>query len=338
MARQKYVPRTIQYWRLVDGLDASPLGPIDWFRVLADLADEPQHADAEGRTLTGTVKAVNITPEVGSFMEENIPDDAPSLASFETTYGLVLAEAKGYVPNQQHRDNGDQQAMDLAGDEWDPVENLYVWFCPFGNMFASIAESNSSPRAGIFALWLAKVMNEKGMLTPDASGGTRQLAVEPVIDKQRANILQSADGLKKMTVAGLIGHTTVPATGFDQLFRGQTLSAGALKVEISVSTVRGMSGHDDEEKILNFYQDVFGSLKGDITKAQVTTSADYALDMPATEIDLLHHRLTRSTRIPLHLGETHAFEALPTIGRIVSAFEDDGHDLLRIHKELQQVL
>ncbi|MGN5732017.1 hypothetical protein [Arthrobacter psychrochitiniphilus] len=305
---------------------------------MADLAVAPQHASAEGRTLTGIVKAVDITPEVGAFLEAHIPDDAPSLPSFETTYGLVLAEAKAYVPNQQHRDNGEQQAMDLAGDDWDPVENLYVWFCPFGNMFATIAESNSSPRAGIFAIWLSKVMNDKGMLSSDATGGTRQLAVKPVIDTQRASILQSADGLKKMTVAGLIGHTTVPATGFDQLFRGQNLSVGALKVEISVSTVRGISDHDDEEQILDFYQNVFGSLQGDITKAQVTTAADDVTDMPATEIDLLHHRLTRSTRIPLQLGETHTFEALPTIGRIVSAFEEDGTDLLRIHKELQQVI
>lgn len=80
--------------------------------------------------------------------------------------------------------------------------------------------------------------------------------------------------------------------------------------------------------ILDWFSKTFGSLDGAVDKAQVTVSA--AGDRPVSEVDLLHHRLTRKTRVTLATGTTRAFTSMSALGAIVSAFQLDRADLQRL--------
>ncbi|MGP5725878.1 hypothetical protein ACTXOR_08820 [Arthrobacter rhombi] len=334
MAAPKTVNRVIQYWQILEGSEHNRFDELNWFHVLGILHGQPRRAYVEGRELTGVVSAVDVPEQLQGFLA-TVPDGAPSSPDSTTTYGLVLSEPKDYVPNQQQRSDGAFQSMELAGAGWDPVDNLYIWFCPFGNMFATLAESNSSPRAGIFAAWLSKVLADLAPLKPNADGSSRDLFAEPVIDKDRIGIMDTVHGLRNMTVAGHVGQTSVPARGIAQMFGGQSTVQGALRVEVKVSLVRGISGEDDQEQLKGIFDHLYSDRAGDVLKAQVTTAPED--ELPATEIDLLNHRLTRSTKIPLRLTETSAFEAPPTFRRMITAFGQDHKDLLRIRHELWEI-
>lgn len=333
--RIKTLPRTLQYWR-VDNVQSTTMMPeTDWQRTLAKLHGRPLKQTIDGQELTGTVVSLPVSEAGQVDMLTRDAPGAPYIADRTTTYGIILAGNKDYVPNQQDRETGDQQAMALAGANWDPVDNLFAWFCPFGNMFGVIAESVSSPRPPVFAEWLTRVLLDERLVT--VSRDHFSLEAEPVIDKERSDYLNRADGLKSMVVAGNLGSLVVDASGMERLFQGRGDSIGALRVEIRVSTVRGISSEEDERTLLNFYNETFGALTGDVLKAQVKTAGDHQADIPPTEIDLLHHRLTRSTNVRLTNGVTRAFEALSTIRQIVSAFGQDRKDLLRIRNELEKL-
>jgi hypothetical protein len=331
-SRPKTLPRTLQYWRLDNVLDTSGLPETDWPGILAALHGRPHKLTVDGQELTGTIKALNVPSENREDLRTDDARHAPEIADRTTTYGIILAGNKDYVPNQQHRDTGAQQAMDLAGEKWDPVDNLFVWFCPFGNFFGVISESVSSPRPAVFAEWLTKVLIREGLVA--LSADKFALEASAVIDKERSSFLNRAGGLKSVNVAGNIGSLVVDASGVGKIFGGSSERLGALRVEIKVSTVRGVSSEEDERTLLDFYNETFGPLAGDMLKAQVKTSSDYQADIPPTEIDLLHHRLTRSTNVRLTNGATRAFEALTTLQQIVSAFGKDRSDLLRIRNGL----
>lgn len=330
--RPKTLPRTLQYWQLTNVNDPSGLPDTDWPNVLASLHDRPHKQHVDGQELTGTIVALDVPEDNQDDLRTDDLRGALEIADRTTTHGIILAGNKDYVPNQQNRDTGQQQAMDLAGDGWDPVDNLFVWFCPFGNIFGVISESISSPRPAAFAAWLTKVLLEEDLTALPKE--KFYLEAVPVIDKERSTFLNRTGGLKSLNVAGNVGSLVMDASGVGKVFGGHSEQIGALRVEIKVSTVRGVSSEEDERKLLDFYNDTFGSLSGDVLKAQVKTAPDYQADVPATEIDLLHHRLTRSTNVRLTSGVTRAFEALTTIQQIVSAFGKDRKDLLRIHSEL----
>lgn len=330
--RPKTLPRTLQYWQLTNIHDSSGLPDTDWPNVLGSLHGRPHKYHVDGQELTGTIVALAVPEENQDDLRTDDLRGALAISDRTNTYGIILAGNKDYVPNQQNRHTGEQQAMDLAGDGWDPVDNLFVWFCPFGNIFGVISESISSPRPTAFASWLTKVLLKEGLSS--LSEDKFLLDAVPVIDKERSAFLNRTGGLKSLNVAGNVGSLVRDASGVGKVFGGRSEQIGALRVEIKVSTVRGISSEEDERKLLDFYNETFGPLSGDMLKAQVKTTPDYQADIPATEIDLLHHRLTRSTNVRLTNGITRAFEALTTIQQIVSAFGKDRKDLLRIHSEL----
>jgi hypothetical protein len=91
--------------------------------------------------------------------------------------------------------------------------------------------------------------------------------------------------------------------------------------------VRGKSTHVDEEEILRWFNDTFGSLQGTVDKAQVTIAGG---DGGPTEIDLIQQRLTRKTRVRLLTGRSRAFTGESAVASILDAYAKDFSDLLRL--------
>lgn len=318
------VPRTVQYWRLVDARTGDRMADLDWDLILSQFhATRTAHV-VDGREQAGTSHLLSVhkadwQTALSTAGMLNIVQPANPNA----TYGLVLASVKDYVPNQGERASGSQKAMQLDSNGWDPVDNLFVWFLPFGNIFGVLAESVSSSRAATFVDWLNKATVGQ-FQDPDLI-----FAAKPVIDQARAQMLQNADGLRAVAYAGEIGSAVQDASGLAALFGGGlNRTPGALRLEIKATLVRGKSAHGDEQLILDWFNTNFGSLQGAVEKAQVTVEANQAT--PVTEIDLLHHRLTRKRNVPIATGSTRAFTPLSAVGSILDAFVLDRDDLYRL--------
>ncbi|THG30570.1 hypothetical protein E6C70_14470 [Glaciibacter flavus] len=256
--------------------------------------------------------ALDVSTVTGTVPREN----------YDATHGIVLASGKDFVPNQENTQSGAQKAMRLDGEEWEPVDNLFVWFLPFGNMFGVLTESVSASRAATFADWLTRA-TAGDFKDPDFAWAAR-----PVIDQSRVALLNHADGLRAVNYAGEFGTAVADASGVRALFQGGHQAPNALRIEIKATLVRGKSGHGDEQIMLDWFNQNFGSLSGQVDKAQVTLAADG--DTPATEVDLLHHRITRKTQVRIATGATRAFTPLSAVGSIIEAFIIDRGDLVRL--------
>lgn len=328
MAKKAELTRTVQYWRLVDARDGARVEELDWEQTLIDLEGSRRTFPLEGREHAGTVVRLPIREEWAQLLDSSDIPGAPSVKDQNLTRGLVLAAVKDYVPNQENASSGHQQPMGLAGADWSPVDNLFVWHLPFGNMIGVLAESTSSSRAGKYADWLTKALRS---IYPTADPNFAWGA-QPVIDQSRAQLLKSAEGLRSFIYAGEIGEAVNEASGAKAVFRGGNSSRHqpqAIRIEVKASIIRGKSApHDDEREILDWFTETFGALDGSVQKAQVTLSSSD--DQPVTEVDLIHHRLTRKTQVPLVLGATRAFAPMSALGAIVQAFEEDRQDLARL--------
>lgn len=319
---KNHIDRTVQYWRIVDGHTGNRLAEEDWQRLLRALQAEPRSFAIDGRSHAGGVHQMSV---VSDWEEALSLDDVPGAVVPEngaTTFGIVLAADKDYVPNQRHSVTGAQNPMRLDGEDWEPVDNLFVWFLPFGNFIGVLAESTASTRARKFAEWLTRAVI--------ALGGDLDTSydVQAVIDPTRAAMLAHADGLKSIVYAGEIGTAVADASGLRSLFVGPTKDVRAIRLEVRATLVRGKSDpHTDEQALLEWYNTTFGPLDGRVSKAQVTMTA---ADEPPTEIDLLEHRLTRKKTITIAPGPTRSFTALTALGAIVDAFVLDRADLLRL--------
>ena len=322
MAQKQTVGRTVQYWRLVDARDGSRVSELDWDAVLRRFVNFQARHPVEGREHGGSAYPIKVVDRWTEALSLDDIVDAVEPQNTAITHGLVLASDKDYVPNQENRISGQQQAMQLAGKDWQPVDNLFVWFLPFGNMFAVLAESVSASRAATFADWLNKATAD------DFDDPEFAWAAKPVIDQQRADLLRGAHGLKTIIYAGEFGNAVNDASGAKVLFGGNNKVPGALRIEVKATLVRGKSAHGDEQIMLDWYNKTFGSLDGHVDKAQVTIAANG--DTPPTEVDLLHHRLTRKTQVQIATGPTRAFTPLSAVGSIIDAFVDDRADLLRL--------
>lgn len=324
MGKPDPVKRTVQYWRLVDARDRKGQKEMDWNEILGPFLNKRQRHLIGGKEYSGTVKLVKIKPEwQRAFDISDVP--GVTLPPNPThTYGIVLAAEKDYVPNQEELSSGDQKAMTLAGEDWSPVDNLFVWHLPFGNMIGVLAESTSSSRAGKYADWLTKATKDKYQ-DPEFAW-----AAVPVIDQSRTDLFKTTRRITSFVYAGYIGSEVHDAVGIRDLFLGpKKKNPGAIRIEIKASLVRGKSHPDlDEGIILDLFQENFGSLEGDVKKAQITLPGGN--DEPPSEIDLLHHRLTRKTKVELSLGATSAFTLVSAVGAIVESFLLDRADLLRL--------
>jgi len=324
MAKRNDVPRTVQFWRLVDARDGALVEEVDWDAVMRHLYGHRHTFGLEGREHAGTVVPINVVEDWADALALNdVPDGVPR-ENEALTHGVVVAAGKDYVPNQENVGSGSQKPMGLEGDNWSPVDNLFVWHLPFGNMIGVLAESTSSSKAAKYADWLTRATRSL-YDDPDFAWAAR-----PVIDKARANLLKKANGLRSFVYAGEMGAAVNEATGAKAVFVGPNKKQPtALRIEIKASLVRGKSApHEDEQVLLDWFTSTFGSLEGEVSKAQVALPASD--DTPASEVDLLHHRLTRKVRVPLALGTTRAFTAMSAVGAIVDAFDTDRAELLKL--------
>lgn len=322
MARTAYVSRTVQYWRLVNATTGARVEELDWEEILSRFVGNRTKFTIDGREHAGTTYPMEVVHEWSDALDATRIPDAVARANPALTYGLVLASGKDFVPNQENVTSGAQKAMRLDGEDWEPVDNLFVWLLPFGNMFGVLAESVSASRAATFADWLTRA-TAADFQDPDFSWAAR-----PVIDQSQIARLQHADGLKSVNYAGEFGTAVADATGVKALFHGPTNQPKALRIEIKATLVRGKSSLEDQQLMLEWFNTNFGSLDGKVDKAQVTVSA--AQDVPPTELDLLHHRLTRKTQVRIATGSTRAFTPLSAVGSIIEAFLIDRSDLLRL--------
>lgn len=326
MAPKNYVRRTVQYWRLVDARTSLNAPEVDWHTVITKRLYGKRHTfDLEGREHAGTVMALNVGDAwTDAFDLSDVPK-APPLLDPETTYGIVLAAGKDYVPNQANVSDGSQAPMSLNGDEWEPVDNLFVTFLPFGNLIGVLAESTSSSRATKFVDWLNRATAGMWAETDFA------WAVRPVVDPSRANLLGQAHGLKSAVFAGELGSQVNPASGIRDIFfpsDDDAPNVQQIRIEVKASVVRGKSGPEDEQAILDWFNDNFGSLDGAVDKAQVTIAPSDSTG--PTEVDLLRHRLTRKSNVMLATGASRAFAGKTAVEAIVDAFVLDRADLLRL--------
>lgn len=326
MARKNEVERTVQYWRLVDARDHSLVDEAPWDEVMRELHGSRHTFEIEGREHAGTVMPLQVLQEWKDSLSLSDVPAARSRQNDDVTHGVVLAAGKDYVPNQEDISSGSQKPMGLDGANWSPVDNLFVWHLPFGNIIGVLAESTSSSRAVKYADWLTRATHHR------YSDPEFAWSAQPVIDKARANLIQSADRLKSFVYAGEIGDGVQEARGAKAIFLGPgRKQPTALRIEVKASLVQGKSDTvEDQEVLLDWFNDTFGSLDGAVTKAQVSLPPQ--ADQPASEVDLLHHRLTRKTRVPLALGTTRAFGVSSAVSAIVDAFGYDRADLLKLRR------
>lgn len=319
--KRKNVNRTVQYWRIVDGPTGDHLEEADWDEFLRRLEVSPNEQSINGFPISGKAYRLNVTEHWNQSLAITDIDDAVTRADQKVTLGLVLASPKDFVPNQQNAASGVQRALSLAGSDWFPVDNLFVWFLPFGNIIGILAESISSSRASTFADWLTRVAQERH---GDSDISYR---VVPVVDKERSKVLKQADGLRSFNIAGEIGDMVTDAPAVKQLFKGQRTTPKAIRIELKVSLVNGKSDYEDQAELLDWFSESFGDLEG-ATKAQAVVAAgEHA---PRTEIDLIQQRLTRKTKIPIDLGLSQAFTPMSAVGAIIDAFVKDRSDLVRL--------
>lgn len=292
--RRKRIERTVQFWRLVDGRDGSTVQHVDWYAHWLPATGATRHA-IDGVDLTGSVHVPGVK---------------------ERVIGLVVASQKDYVPRQQDG-SGAQAPMRLDGVDWDPVDNTFILFLPFGNMFAVLAESVSSTRASMFVRWLNLATGRT------TRNGAFFWAAEPVIDRDRAEKLERATGLRKLKATGRIGTHVETSQGVWRALGGSPPEQiGAWNVKIEISRVRGVSTPGDEEELRRYFDQTFGHAGlGAESRLQVETSPSGT--QPALEIDLIRHRLTRKAKVVMSNLPGRSFDTEPAIDALVDAYRHD---------------
>ncbi|MDK8496845.1 hypothetical protein QP920_10365 [Corynebacterium marquesiae] len=302
MAKKNSLSRTVQYWRLVDARTEKWVDEYDWENFLRQLYkkdDFDNEFDIDGIPLSGkihSVKASNyslLTSQLSQY-------DLPYVYDEDSAFTVVLSSSKDYTPNQKNSDTGNQAPMRLNGDEWEPVDNLFIYHLPFANMIAVMAESVSSKRAKVYAEWLNRVMIQQGLFKNDPDF---RWTATPVVDPHAIQKIKNADRLKSVVVAGQFGNQVKKELSPLSSIFGQKLSKDidGIRLEIKVSTVRGHSTQADEEKILDWYDDTFGSFQqlsdGSATTARVTAAEN---NSSYTEVDLINQRITRKRSVALN--------------------------------------
>lgn len=304
MAKKKSLSRTVQYWRLVDARTEHWVEDYDWENFLRKMYQKPNSKnefEIDGIPISGkihSVQALNYSPLTSQFKNIGIPNKYDE----QSVFTVVLSSSKDYTPNQKHSSTGDQAPMRLNGDEWEPVDNLFIYHLPFANMIAVMAESVSSKRAKVYAEWLNRVMLEQGLFEENPNF---RWAATPVVDPHAIEKIKDADRLKSVVIAGEFGDQVKKELPSLSSILGQRFSKNidGIRLEIKISTVRGHSTHEDEERILEWYEETFGSFQklsdGSPTTARIT-AAKNGDDPSYTEVDLLNHRITRKRTVALN--------------------------------------
>lgn len=325
MAKKQPLSRTIQYWRLVDSRDFSIVDEYDWDGLFRKDIDTREQYDIDGIEIAGTLRSTFL-PNLKDVARELPSDLAAPFDPELYPIGVVLSTAKDYIPNQEEQQSGNQKPLERDGDNWEPVDNLFVLHLPFGNIIAVMSESVSSSRAGKYAQWLNKALRVRGLTDPNDPDFA--WTATPVIDDEAKKKLEESTKLKSFIYAGRIGESVGnEAAGLRSIFNGPKPNVNGLKIEVKVSTDRGTSTDEDSEFIHDWFEETFGTLEG-ATKAQVSAYVDNK--KTPTEIDLISQRLTRKRNVELNDDEARVISVSNAFTAIWEAFLLDRDDLLRL--------
>lgn len=304
MAKKKTLSRTVQYWRLVDARTEQWVEDYDWENFLRKMYQKPNSKnefEIDGIPISGKIHSVQASSY--SLLTSRLKQIAlPYEYNEDSAFTVVLSSSKDYTPNQKNSSTGDQAPMRLDGDEWEPVDNLFIYHLPFANIIAVMAESVSSKRAKVYAEWLNRVMLEQGLFEDDPNF---RWTAKPVVDPHAIEKIKDAERLKSVVIAGEFGDQVKKELSPISSILGQKFSKNidGIRLEIKISTVRGHGSQEDEERILEWYEETFGSFQklsdSSPTTARVT-AAKNGDDPSYTEVDLLNQRITRKRTVALN--------------------------------------
>lgn len=312
--------RTVSYWKFVNLASGNEFENENWENHLSVLHGHPLTFQVGGQPVTGKVQTVTLTEDQAVQVRRGhqlggFPTDNASV-----TYGVSIWTERDMLPNQAHRQSGQQESMTTRSHEWAPVDNLFLWFLPFSNAFAVIRENNSAPREGVFSTWLTQALREAGLM----EGREMNFGVAPVVDETRRRRLERAVGARSITLASIAGENVGDIGFFHTVFGGVPHRFGALNIELNIKRTKD-SADTDTAGLLEWFEETLGSLDSSATKAKAT------VEIPGErpqEVDLLKHRLTRKTTISFDASKNKSFTAEQAIDCMVTAYVHDIDDLL----------
>lgn len=280
----KEIKRTIQYWRLVDASDGSPMSKdFNWIKLFSQIDRKTFSTRLAGRDCFG--KIFTLSDRINSIFSE-----VSSEVATQINYGIVLASDKDYIPNQQDKQTGNQSPV-VLNQGWDAIDNSFIWHLPFGNMFAILLESQTSSRAEKYASWLTQLLKEERIF----ENPNFRFSAEPVVDRNAIEHIRKARGLRSVVLRANYGRNA------SNNLLGNIFSATQkfenVEVEIKVKVKRGISPAADEVNVLNWFNDNFGRNVDSFSRATATMVNDSG---DATEINLIKERLTRKKTIRLN--------------------------------------
>lgn len=331
MTSKTTISRTIQYWRLVDARNEKEVDEYDWDSLFRRLINKNKPFPVEGKRLSGTIRSHSSITYlstaawcVGHGLQVN-----PNLSPV----GIVLSSQKDFVPNQEEDNTGKQLPVRTQDEHWTPVDNLFVYHLPFGNIIAVLAESVSSTRATKYAGWLNKLFSELGIIDPNDPEFAWKAA--PVIDPDRIKQIRKSKGLKKAEISGRIGTGVSSNIPFLARVLGDVSEQklGGIKVSISVAVDNQAGTPSDRKAILGWFDESLGELGGikagsnKLDKAYVESFSE---DGHITEIDLIQQRVTRKAKVKLQCGDEKNISYITALESIHEACAKDIEELFHL--------
>lgn len=298
--------------------------PVDWDQCFRKRIEQSFTYEVQNIPTAGTIHSHEST-NYPSLLEKVASKGGSPTDTELFPIGIVLSVAKDYLPNQEKMNSGKQQPVQLAGEEWQPVDNLFVFHLPFGNIIGVLAESVSSARAGKYAQWLNRFFIDQRML--DKNDPNFRWGLLPVLDDETREKLDHATKLKAFTYAGSIGERIgTPSKSLKSLFSSPAREPNGIKIEIKVSLEKQELSQGDGERLLDWFSSSFGDLQG-ASKAQVKTVQPNG---EINEVDLIQQRLTRKKEIPLGDAAVKVITARDAFNAIHGACVADFDDLYRL--------
>lgn len=331
MTSKTTISRTIQYWRLVDARNEKEVDEYDWDSLFRRLIDKNKPFPVEGKRLSGTIRShasityLSIADWCNSHGLQVDPDLYP--------LGIILSSQKDFVPNQEENNTGKQLPVRTQDEHWTPVDNLFVYHLPFGNIIAVLAESVSSTRATKYAGWLNKLFHDQNIVDPKDPEFAWKAA--PVIDPDRIKQIHKSKGLKKAEISGRVGTGVSSNVPFLARVLGNVTEKklGGIKVSISVSIDNQASIPSDRKSILHWFDESLGELGGieagshKLDKAYVESFSENG---HITEIDLIQQRITRKAKVKLQCGDEKNISYITALDSIHEACAEDIKDLFHL--------
>ncbi|WP_156372413.1 hypothetical protein [Arthrobacter sp. Leaf337] len=320
---EKSLVRTVQYWRLVNGANLQPAEEQDWNTILKNAYGDPKTHLVLNKVVSGKVFTLQPEDDWDEFLR---PSSMNGLKQVDdgTVYALVASTDKDHLPSQAKRGTGEQKAV-TVDKGYTPVDNLFIWFLPFGNIMAVLQESVSSARPKAIATWLTHIMRAQGNLPQH----NFQWTAEPVVDPDKKRFLDNAKRLRRIEIGGTVKQSVNGP--LRDLLMGPTYE-GTYEIELKVRHVKKnnrQSYASDTRDMMDWFEETFGGHLGELDKAKVVVDRDPGDHIPQGEIDLISQRITRKRSI--EVGKRgQAILASSAVSEIVKAYIQDFDELAKL--------